>query len=71
MFGAVSFTKPVDIGQYKHWGYGIGFDRKGGFSFDSNGFGRNVIILRVDMSSSVHASNRTKYMSVLGKDFVQ
>ena len=59
-FGAVSLTKYVDIYQYKYSGYGIGFDRKGGFSFGSNGFGRNVIILGADMSSSVHANNRTK-----------
>ena len=59
MFGAVSLTKHVDIGQYKYSGYGTGFDRKGEFSF-GNGFGRNVIILGEDMSSSVHANNKTK-----------
>ena len=71
MFGAVSLSKHVDIDQYKHSGYGIGFDRKGEFSFGSNGFGRNVIILGADMSSSVHAYNRTKNILVLGKDFIQ
>ena len=35
LFGAVSLTKPADYS-----GYGIGFDRKVGFSF-GNGFGRN------------------------------
>ena len=44
LFGAVSLTKHVDIDQYKYSGFGIGFDRKGEFSF-GNGFGRNVIIL--------------------------
>ena len=57
LFGAVSLTKHVDIDQYKYSGYGIGFDRKGEFLF-CNEFGRNVIILGVDMSSSVHANNR-------------
>ena len=71
MFGAVSLTKHVHIDQYKHYGYGIGFDRKGEFSFGSNEFGRNVIIFRSDMSSSVHANNKTKNISFLGKDFVQ
>ena len=70
LFGAVSLTKHVDIDQYKYSGYGIGFDRKGEFSF-GNGFGTNVIILWADMSSSVHANNRTKNILVLGKDFVQ
>ena len=69
-FEAVSLTKHADIGQYKYCGYGIGFDRKGEFSFGSNGFGRNVIILGADMSSSVHANNKTKNILVLGKDLV-
>ena len=63
-------TKHVDIDQYKYSGYGIGFDRKEEFSF-SNGFGRNVIIFGADMSSSVHANNKTKNILVLGKDFIQ
>ena len=71
LFGAVSLTKHVDIDQYKYSGYGIGFDRKGEFSFGSNGFGKNVIILAADMSSSVHANNKIKNILVLGKDFVQ
>ena len=33
-----------------------------------NGFGRNVIIFRADMSSYVHANNREKNILVLGKD---
>ena len=70
MFGAVSLTKHVDIDQYKYSGYGIGFDRRGQFSF-GNGFGRNCIILGTDMSSSVHANNKTRNILVLGKDFVQ
>ena len=36
-FGAVSLTKHVDINQFS--GYGIGFDKKGEFSF-GNGFGK-------------------------------
>ena len=38
LFRAVSLTKHADIDQYKYSGYGIGFDRKGEFSFGSNGF---------------------------------
>ena len=58
LFGAVSLTKHVDIDQYKYSGYGIGF-------------GRNVIIWGADKRSSVHASNRTKNILVLGKDFIR
>ena len=70
LFGAVSLTKHVDIDQYKSSGYGIGFDRKGEFSF-GNGFGRKGIISGADMSSSVHANNRTKNILALGKDFLR
>ena len=64
MFGAVSLTKQADVDQYKYSGYGIGFDRKGEFSFRINGFGRNVIIFGVDMSNSVHANNKKKYSNL-------
>ena len=60
MFGAVSLTKHVDVDQYKYSRYGLGFDRKGEFSFGSNGFGRNCIIFGADMRSSVLASNKEK-----------
>ena len=70
LFGAVNLTKHVDIDQYKYSGYDIGFDRKGEFSF-GKGFGRNGIIFGADMSSSVHANNKTKNILVLGKDFIQ
>ena len=70
MFGAVSLTKNADIDKYKYSWYGIGFDRKGEFSFGTNGYGRNCIIFGVDLSSSSHANNKKKIL-VLGKDFVQ
>ena len=70
MFGAVSLTKNADIEQNKYSGYGIGFDRKGEFSF-GNGCGRNCIILGVDMSSSSHANNKKYNILALGKGFVQ
>ena len=66
MFGAISLTKHVDIDQNKYSGYGIGFDRKGEFSFD-NEFGRNVIIFGVDMSSSVHGDNKKKDILILAE----
>ena len=58
-FGGVSLTENIDIDQYKYSRYGIGFNRKGEFSF-GNGFGRNIIIFGVDMSSSVHVDNKKK-----------
>ena len=58
LFGAVTLTKHVNIDKYGYSGYGIGFDRKGSFSFPSGGYGQNVIIFGVDMSSSIHIDNK-------------
>ena len=65
LFGPVKLTKNSDIDKYKYSGYGIGFDRRGTFSV-SGGSGRNVIIIDVDMSSSVHVNNKRKGISVFG-----
>ena len=70
LFGAVSLTKNNDIDKYKYSGYGIGFDRRGKFSV-GNGFGSSCIIFGADMSSSVHANNRTKSVLVLDEGFTQ
>ena len=48
MFRAVSLTKN-DTDECKYSGYNVGFDRKRKFSV-SNSFGRNSVILRVDIS---------------------
>ena len=64
LFGAVSLTKRAKIDQYKY--SGIGFDRKGEFTF-GNIFGRNCIIFGVDMSSFVHVDNKKEDISILGK----
>ena len=55
LFGAVTLTKNADIKKHRYSGNGIGFDRRG-----SGGFGQNVIILGVDMSSSAHIDNKGK-----------
>ena len=67
MFGSVKFTKNADIDKYKYSGYGIGFHRHGTFSFPSGGFGCNVIIFGVDMSSSVHVDNKKKNILIFGE----
>ena len=66
LFGAVTFTKNADIDKYGYSGYGIGFDRRGSFSFPGGGFGQNVLIFGVDMSSSAHIDNKKKDILVLG-----
>ena len=39
LFGAVTLTKSADIEKYGFSGYGIGFDKRGNFSFPGGGFG--------------------------------
>ena len=60
LFGAITLTKNADIEKYGYSGYGIGFDRRSGFSFPNGGFGQNVIIFGVDKSSSTKIDNRKK-----------
>ena len=60
LFGAVKLTKNADIDKYKYFEYGIGFDTRETSSFPSGGFGCNVIIFGVDMSSSVPLDNKKK-----------
>ena len=66
LFGAVTLTKNTDIEKYGYSGYGIGFDRSS-FTFPGGGFSQNVLIFRVDMSSSAHIDNKKKDILLLGK----
>ena len=67
LFGAVTLTKHVNIDKYGYSGYGIGFDRKGSFSFLSGGYGQNIIIFGVDVNSFIHIDNKKKDMLILGR----
>ena len=60
LFGAVTLTKNADIDKYGYSGYGIGFDRRESFSFPGGGYGQNVLIFGLDMSSSPHIDNKKK-----------
>ena len=72
LFGAVTLTKNADIDKYGYSGYGNGFDRKSAFSFPGGaGFGQNVIIFGVDMSSSAHIYIDKKDILILGKGLTQ
>ena len=66
LFGAVTLTKNADNDKYRYSGYGIGFDRRGSFSFPSGRFGQNVLIFGVDMSFSAHIDNKKKDILFLG-----
>ena len=60
LFRAVTLTKNSDIEKYKYSGYRIGFYRRSSYSFPGDGFGQNIIIFGVDMSSSPHIDNIKK-----------
>ena len=60
-------TKNADIDKYGYSGYRTGFNRRSSFSFPGGGFGQNVLIFGVDMSSSAHIDNKKKDILVLGK----
>ena len=68
LFGVVTLTKNVDIDKYGYSGYGVGFDRRSSFSFPGGGFGQNVLVFGVDMSSSAHIDNKKKDLLVLAKE---
>ena len=73
LFGPSQITKNAD---YK--GYGICFDEGGTFShkITEDGrvhttMGRNAILLGVDMSSSIHATNKANHIYVMGEGLIQ
>ena len=63
LFGAVTLTKNDDIEKYKYSGYGIGFDRRSGFSFPRGDFGQNVLIFGADLSTSTHIDHKKRHIS--------
>ena len=74
LFGAIERARPsntTDPNNFIYYGCGIGFDITGTFTHPEGNLARNVIIFGSDMSSSVHASNKTKDILVLGKGLIQ
>ena len=63
LFGAVTLTKNADIEKYGYSGYGTGFDRRSSLSFPGGGFGLNLLIFGVDMSSSAHIDRARTYIN--------
>ena len=62
LFGAVTLTKNNDIDKYGYSSF-----KKSSFSFPKGGFGQNLIIFGVDMSSSAHIDNKKKEILILWK----
>ena len=71
LLGTVEVTRNTDANKCKYFGYGIGFDGKGDFSYPTGSFGNNAMIFGADMSSSVHIDNKKKDLLILGKGQTQ
>ena len=78
LFGAMKITKNTDSSKNNYTGYGLYFDEGGEFShtvrqgnFDRTTSTKNGIIFGIDMSSSIHATNRANNIYVMGKDVIQ
>ena len=71
LFGAINLTKNTDTSNYKYEGYGIAFDSGGTITIGNITKGKNIIIFGVVTNSSIHSTNKTQNIYVLGKDFIQ
>ena len=72
LFGATDAVRPnntKDPDNFIYSGWEIGFDRSGTFGHPEGGTDRNVF--GVDMSGSVHASNKTQDFLVFGRGLIQ
>ena len=67
-------TKPgdtTDTDKYIYSGYDLGFDSSGQFSHPQGGMARNIIIFGVELSNSVHATNKTQNILILSHGLTQ
>ena len=74
LFGASKVTKPgdtTDCHKYIYSGHGIGFDRTGLSAHPNGGAGRNVVMFGSESSNSIHATNKTQRILLLGHGLVQ
>ena len=79
LFGAMQITKnATDNSKNNYKGYGICFDERSqfGHTITEDGRahttnGRNVLIFRVDMSFSAHATNRANHIYLMGDGLTQ
>ena len=74
LFGAIKGTKAgdsTDTDKCIYSGYGLGFDSTGQFSHPQGRMARNMIIFGVDLSNSVHVTNKTQNILILGHGLTQ
>ena len=73
LFGAIKITNTTnsDTDKWQYSGYGVGFDSTGSFTHPDGGNGKNVIIFVADLGNSLHATNQTQSVLVLGHGLIQ
>ena len=74
----MKITKNTDSSKNNYTGHGLCFDEGGEFghtvrqdNFDRTTNAKKIIIFGVDMSSSIHLTNRANSIYVMGEDFIQ
>ena len=67
LLGALTLTRNANPNKHSNSGYRIGFDSRSMFSIPNSDCGKNVVSFGVDMSSSVHANNKSKDILILSK----
>ena len=55
-----------DTDKWRYSGYSVGFDSTGNFTYPEGGNAKSVNIFGADMSSSIHATNKTQSVLFLG-----
>ena len=65
LFGVLKLTRNVDPGKYGYSSFAIGFDTHSEFLLPDGEFGKNIVVVDVDSSLSVHADNRKQDILVL------
>ena len=71
LFEAIKFNRNPSFHKYCHSRYDIILAVRGTFSLSGGWFGKNVILLSVEMSSSVHFDNKRKNILILGESQTQ
>ena len=74
LFGTTKVTKPSDTkdpDKCIYSGYGLGFDSTGEFTHPQGRTARNIIIFGVNLSNSVHITNQTQNILILGHGLTQ
>ena len=71
LLGVVKITKDANTSNYGYSGYGNCFDSGDSFTSGNITNGKNVIIFAANTKHSIHSTNKTQNIYLMGKDFIQ